>query len=130
MGRRTSDSGHWSTPVAWETSLSPRGDLGHLMDARPNRLAAELERREGNRQAETPWPGASRIEVEHAADGFDLRPVRMTRYAHIDPGRRGIGVELLEVVKHINGPASERHACRVRVPGGPRSPVDVSPDGR
>ena len=97
------------------------------MDARPNRVAGQLERRDCNGQAETPWTGASRIEVDDAADGFDFWPVRMTRYDHVDPGRRGIEAELFEVVKHIDGPASELHECRVRVLSGPRSSVDVSP---
>src|SRR5690349_23886486 len=52
--------------------------------------------------------------------------MRMTRYDHIDSGRHRIEVKLLEVVKHIDGPATELHEGSVRVSSRPPTSIDVS----
>jgi len=80
------------------------------MKPRSQRVARQLEGRQRDRQGEAARAGASRIEVEDAAHGLDLRTMRMPRDDHVDPGGGGIEVEVLEVVKHMDGPAAERQA--------------------
>src|SRR5262245_55183495 len=86
---------------SFDPFLARRRSMREFMDARPHCIRDQLERRERDGQGETARAGASRIEVEHAARGFDLRLMRMTRDDDVDAGGRGIEVELVEIVKHI-----------------------------
>src|SRR5206468_1414733 len=101
-----------------------------MMKERPQRVARQLEGCQCDGQGEPARARTSRIEVEDAAHGLDLRAMRMPRYDHVDPGGCGIEIQVLEVVKHINGPAAELQAGTVGVAVRPPARVDVPADGR
>src|SRR5580704_8881333 len=102
----------------------------YLLDARPNGIARQLQRRQRNGQTEAARPCAPRIEVEHAADDLDLRAMRMTRDDDIDAGRHGVEVERLAVVQHVDRAAAQLHERRLRIRDRPLALVDVAPDRR
>ena len=99
-----------------------------IVDLRSQAIGHDVERRKRNRQLESPPSRAAGIEVEDAADRFDLRYVGMPRDDHVDAGAR-IGLQRLEVVQDIDRLPSKAHACRVRVFAGPLAIVHVSTDG-
>src|SRR5258708_3917075 len=116
---------NWSEADASRPSTPPDGCRGRVgpqesrptkvMKARVQRVAGQLEGREGDGQGEPARARTSRIKVEDAARGLDLRAMRMPRDDHVDPGGGGVEIQVLEVVKHMDGPAAERQAGGVGV---------------
>ncbi len=47
------------------------------MDRRPKAASIQLQDRQSDGQIETPWAGASRIEIEHPINGLDPGPMRV-----------------------------------------------------
>ena len=51
--------------------------------------------------------------------------MRMARDDHVDAGRGRVEAELREIVKHVEPPAAQLDAFRLRITGCPLIPVDV-----
>lgn len=63
-------------PLAATHALRSRVEL---MDGGPQVAALiEIERCQRDRQVESPWTGASRIQEKHSVDRVDLHPMRMS----------------------------------------------------
>src|ERR1700748_1564233 len=98
------------------------------MDDRLNAAFAQLQRRQGDRQAEPPWPGAAWIEVEHAVDGLDPRPVRVAGNNHVDTAGYGIELQLMDVMQDVDGPAAKLDRSRRGIARRPIGGIHIPPD--
>src|SRR5690606_33367969 len=79
-----------------------------------------------DRQLETPWPGAARIEVEHAVTYLVQRLVRMAGDYHVDACGLGINGQLLEVMQYIDVDRAEAQGQVFRNHIGPGGLVVVA----
>ena len=84
----------------------------------------------GDGQLETSRPGAPRIQVKHAVGGRDLRPVRVARHHHAEPGGDWIDLQLMQVMQHVDPPAGDLDGSVHRVGSRPAGGIGVPPDGR
>src|SRR5882757_549924 len=48
--------------------------VAKMVNEWPEAACVQLQSRKGDGQVEAPWPGASRIEIEHPINGLDPRP--------------------------------------------------------
>ncbi len=118
----------------WEPILGGAGagsaSVGKVMKARLDPGRGQLQNGQRDRQVEAPRPGASRIEVEHAAASLDHRSMRVAGDDDIDAARCGVEIELVNVVQDMDSASAECNGNGVRVGSRPGSCIDIPPDCR
>jgi hypothetical protein len=92
-------------------------------------LTRDHETPYGNRKVESSWSCASRIEVQYTIFRFDLWPVRVPCDDYIKTGRRGIQVQIVQIVKDIKKPCIELDQLGRREVAGAWASIDVSANG-
>ena len=88
----------------------------------------ELGDRDG--KAKAPWPGAARVDVEHAIASVDPGLVRMAAHDDLHAGRGRLDVEVREIVHDVDEHAREFDELDGAEPVRPRPLVVVAADGR
>jgi hypothetical protein len=98
------------------------------MNDRPNAALGQLKYRQSDGQAEAPRPGAPWIEVEHAVNGLDPRPVGVAGNNHVDTAGYGIEFQLMDIMQNVDGPAAKLDRSRRGIARRPIGGVHVPPD--
>ncbi len=88
----------------------------------------QIQSRHGDGQFETPWPSASRIEIEHPANGLDPGPMRVAANDDVNPARDWIELQCLDVVQDIDAAPAEGYHLGLRILLRPAAGIDVSSD--
>jgi hypothetical protein len=101
---------------------------GKVMNEWPRIACGQIQSRQSDGQVETAWPSTSRIEIEHAADSLNQRPMRVARNNHVDPARHRIELQFVDVVEDIDGMPAEPYHLGVRIVFRPLALIDVPSD--
>jgi hypothetical protein len=103
-----------------------RDPSNELVNDGPKPTCRDLQSSQCDRQVETPWPGASGIQIEHPANSFDPRSMRVAGNDHVNSARRCIDLQFLKVVQDVEGPFAEPHHLSVGIVFRPVTGIDVS----
>src|SRR5713101_3416922 len=75
--------------------------VAKMVNEWPKAGCVQLQSRKSDGQVETPWPGASRIEIEHPVNGLDPRPMRVAGRASSATGAcAGTATTLSQAASH------------------------------
>jgi hypothetical protein len=75
----------------------------------------QLQCRESDGQVKTPWPGASRIKIEHTVNSLDKGPMRVAGNDHVNSAGYEIQLELIDIVEDVDRAPAEPRAHVVDV---------------
>src|SRR5438034_3947679 len=88
----------------------------------------QIQGRHGDGQVETPWPSASRIEIEHPANSLDPGAMGVTANDNVNPARDWIELQRLNVVEDMDAAPAEGHHLGLRITFRPGAGIDVPSD--
>jgi len=88
----------------------------------------QIQRRQGDRQVETAWPSTSWIEIEHPTGGLNQRAMRMAGNNHVDPTRRWIESQVVDVMKDIDRVVAKPDRLCIRIIVRPGPVIDIPPN--
>jgi hypothetical protein len=99
-----------------------------MMDEWLETACGQIQSRHGDGQVETPWPSASRIEIEHPANSLDPGPMRVAANDDVNPVRDWIELQCLDVVQDIDAAPAEGYHLGLRILLRPVAGIDVPSD--
>ena len=73
----------------WRVATSPRSSGQQPMQLGPERLGGHVDRRQRDRQPETPRPGAAGVEEDHAVSGLDVGRCEWPKITMAKPATTG-----------------------------------------
>src|SRR6516164_6195374 len=100
----------------------------NMMKQRLEIACRQIQCRQGDRQVETAWPSTSRIEIEHPTPGLNQRAMRMAGNNHVDPTRRWIELQVVDVMKDIDRVVAKPDRLCIRIIVRPRPIIDIPPN--
>jgi hypothetical protein len=99
-----------------------------MMDEWLKTACGQIQGRHGDGQVETPWPSASRIEIEHPANSLDPGPMRVAANDDVNPARDWIELHCLDVVQDMDAAPAEGYHLGLRILLRPVAGIDVPSD--
>ena len=99
-----------------------------MMDNWCKTACGQIQSRHGDGQVETSWPSASRIEIEHPANGLDSGPMRVAANNDVDPARDWIKLQCFDVVQDVDAAPTEHYLLGLRIVFRPVASIDVPSD--
>ena len=99
-----------------------------MMDEWPNGAFGQFQCRESDGQVETPWPGASRIKIEHTVNNLDPRPMRVAGNDHVNSAGYGIHLQFIDIVEDVDRAPAEPYHLGVGITFCPVSSIDIPSD--
>lgn len=98
------------------------------MNEWPKAASGQLQYRQGDGQAKTPWPGASWVKVEHALNSLDPGPMRVAGNDHVNSAGYGIQLQLMDIVQHVDRAPAEPYDCGVGIRFRPVAGINIPSD--
>ena len=98
------------------------------MDDRLKTACGQIQSHYSDGQVETPWPSASRIEIEHPANGLDPGPMRVAANDDVNADRDWIELQCFDVVQDIDAASAEGYHLGLRITFRPVLSIDVPSD--
>ena len=99
-----------------------------MMDEWLKTACGQIQSRHSDGQVETPWPSASRIEIEHPANSLDPGPMRVAANDDVDPARDWIKLQCFDVVQDVDAAPTEHYLLGLRIMFHPLASIDVPSD--
>jgi len=98
------------------------------MNEWPKGAFGQLQCRESDGQVKTPWPGASRIKIEHTVNSLDPRPMRVAGNDHVNSTGYGIQLEFIDIVEDVDRAPAEPYHLGLGITFRPVAGIDISSD--
>ena len=99
-----------------------------MMNEWPKGVFGQLQRCESDGQVKTPWPGASRIKIEHTVNRLDPRAMRVAGNDHVDSEGYGIQLQFTDIVEDVDRALSESYHLGVGITFRPVAGIDIPSD--
>ena len=88
----------------------------------------QLQCRESDGQVKTPWPGASRIKMEHTVNSLDPGPMRVAGNDHVNSAGYGIQLNFIDIVEDVDRAPAEPYHLGVGITFRPVASINIPSD--